>query len=471
MKPWQHQEREFNQHRFTRARALLWQMRTGKTKSIIDVACAQFSRVDIDGVIVVAPNGVHRNWTIEQLPQHMAATSIFYVAMAWRFSDKRNTANFETFVGECINEPEVMPWFCVNLESLIRDEVTKAIDHFRKVRPRFLLVVDESHHFAQPGSKRTLKVRSLARHATYRRILSGTSTEDSPLQAYSQYEILEKGALGYTTYEDYKDEFVTYEKQYGRHYETVKEYKNMDILKQRMAKYSSVVLRADCADLPPIQNDVRTVELAPHVRDLYHKFKKEDARTLLNFGFAEPPAGAAMLTKLQQIETGHLITPRGLIDLNDDSAFSIALEEIAEYRTVVFCEYLHDIDYLQNRLSKRLYSVSCISGQHSRRADVIAAFQDGKVEVLLVQSHAGAEGYNLSAADKVLWYSQTHTARIKAQGNERATAVGAKSKQVIDLIVPNGVNAYYKALTTQKTSLADDVSRRGLKDILESLDI
>ena len=69
-----HQQTEWDRHRDDDARALLWQMRTGKTKATLDLACYRWAKGDIQAVLVIAPNGVHCNWVRRQLPQHMWET-------------------------------------------------------------------------------------------------------------------------------------------------------------------------------------------------------------------------------------------------------------------------------------------------------------------------------------------------------------------------------------------------------------
>lgn len=466
--PFKHQVKEYVAHRFTRSRALLWQMRTGKTKEVIDTACALYQACEIEAVIVIAPNGVHRNWTLKQLPLHHW-NAIPFAAFAWRFKDRRNNDNFKHFMTQ-----SAFSWFALNMEALIHDDVNAALKAFIKAKSRFLFVVDESHHFAVPGTRRTSVARGLAKRASYVRILTGTTMEDSPLQTYSQFEMLEKGALGYTNHESFKEHYAVYEQGYGRGrpYPVLKKYVNMTELRGRMAKYSSVVLRKDCDDLPDIQYDTRVVELEPSTRAIHEALKTEDVRVLMNFGFEEPPSGGALLTKLQQIEGGFLITPRGVAALNDNAKFNIVLEEIELYRFVVFCEYSHEIAHLQVSLNGAGIRCETIQGGNASTRDrTLDNFQHGRIQGVIAQSRAASEGYDLSAADKILWYSQTNSARVRAQGNERATAVGASAKQVIDIIAPGGVDEYYLKLTQTKTELADDIARRGLQLILAGLSI
>ena len=67
---WHHQLNELNKHAEDKARALLWGMRTGKSRVIVDSACALRDGLRIKGVLVLAPNGVHLNWVRKQIGFH-----------------------------------------------------------------------------------------------------------------------------------------------------------------------------------------------------------------------------------------------------------------------------------------------------------------------------------------------------------------------------------------------------------------
>ena len=52
---------------------LLWEQGTAKTKPVIETAAFQFSNGTIDGLLVVAPPGVERNWNTDEIPKHLPA--------------------------------------------------------------------------------------------------------------------------------------------------------------------------------------------------------------------------------------------------------------------------------------------------------------------------------------------------------------------------------------------------------------
>ncbi len=471
MKAFRHQDKEFSEHWTTEARALLWEPRTGKSKTIIDTACALYQACAIEGVVVIAPNGVHRNWTLNQLTQHHWP-EVPYAEYAWRTVDDDRFTQVDR-----VSKAPGLAWFTVNMEVLIRKDVINSLKYFFRLRGKMvLMVVDESHHFAQPGSKRTGTARTFAKRAIYRRILTGTAVEESPLQAYSQFQILKQGCLGFSTYEEFKQRYAKYKTQYikGHHFEAIDEYINVEELRDRMAQHSSVVLREDCDDLPAMMPDVRIAELSDVQRKYYELFKDYEnpfaIRMLMQLGFTEPPVGGALLIKLQQIEAGYLQTPTELKVIDPDPhKFNIVLEELNGYTGIVWSVYTHEVEDIAKKLRAKGIETGIAHGGAPNREAVLKAFQAGQLQALSAQPRAISEGYEINAADKIIWHSQTPSAVVRVQANARATKVGTTKKQLVDIYYPTGVDKLWLDLTTTKTTLADYIARHGMKAILEGL--
>jgi len=491
MQRFKHQEAEWA-HRYDAARALLWQMRTGKTRTAIEHACALHDSLSINGVVVVAPNGVHRQWAEEQI--HLWGRGS-QNGFAWRYSDPENRKKWTQWQ-QTVSEP-VLHWLCINMEVLIKKEIRDSIEWFKKQVGPAMLVIDESHHFAKPGAKRTSVARWLGRMFEYRRILTGTAAENSPFQTFSQFEILERGALGHTTFggtskksqgsrhlcptcgaycRGFKNEFATWrqERRGGHLVSVLDEYQNLDTLKKRMSKYASVILRSDCEDLPPLQRDHRIVEMTPEQQKWWNAVKNKELEGIAKLGQERVFNGGAALVKLQQIEGGFWLHPDRKVEevcsLKNNPKMLILIDEIQWHdgQVIVWYEYLHEIDAAQKFLSGLGIKCGVFSGHKvtSRDRD-LAAFKAGEVRVLLAQPRAGGEGRDMSAASMIIWYSQTPDAVVRTQANERATKMGAKSVQIVDLITP--VSKYFLNLTDRKSTLADDVARYGLKEVISKL--
>jgi len=487
-----HQEEEYK-HRYDKARAFLWQMRTGKTREAVEHACALHDSLTINGVVVVAPNGVHRQWAEEQI--HIWGRGQ-QDGFAWRYSDPKNLEKWQLW-RLFVNTP-ILHWLCINMEVLIRKEIRDNIEWFKEQVGDALLIVDESHHFARPGAKRTSIIRWLGRMFEYKRILTGTNAEDSPFQTFSQFEILERGALGHTTFggtskknrgsrypcptcgqycRGFKNEFATWrqERRGGHLVSVLDEYQNLDRLKERMAKYASVVLREDCEDLPPLMQDHRVAEMEPEQQKWWNAVRDQELEEIERLGQDRVFEGGAALIKLQQVEGGYWLnrdkTVREIIPLKRNPKMLILSDEIEWHngQVIVWFEYLHEIDAAKKFLLAMGIQCGVFSGRAVATRDRdLAAFRAGVLRVLLAQPRAGGEGRDMSVADKIIWYSHTPIARIRTQANERATKMGAGSVQLVDIHTPTG--KYFLSITARKTNLAEDVARTGLKSVLSRLD-
>lgn len=479
MDNFKHQTAEFDRHRADAARALLWQPRTGKTKSTIDVACHLFGAMEIRGVLVIAPNGIHRQWIDEQVLLHgwpEYETNRF----AWRLSQSNNQGKFNLWSLTIKYDEKRMHWLSVNMESLRYVQTQRAISFFiAQLGGRVLAVFDESHHFSRPGTKRTAVARGIARKVSHRRILTGTESEESPLQSFSQYELLDRAALGCQTYGEFKNKYATYEMSYGaRQYPILTGYKNLEELKDKKAKYSSVVLRSDCSDLPRLMVMNRYVEMTQDQAKLWRDVKKNEIETLEALGQTSALVGGAALVKLQQIEGGYWIgEDKSLKNLcgpwTENPKIAALMEEIrsTDGPIIVWHQFIHEIAATRAAIEEELkIKVAQYHGKWKKREEDLVAFREGRLRVLLGQPVAGGEGRQMPA-QLIIWFSHTASARIATQASERATVMGGRSVQVVRFMARGGVDEYHIDICERKTELAEDMSRSGLVDTLRRLNI
>lgn len=479
---YKHQQDEWDRHRDDDARALLWQMRTGKTKSVLDLACYRHQKGDITAMLIIAPNGVHVNWLRRQLPQHMW-DSVPHVAHAWQASEAGKPSHAASLEKVLSYAGPKLAVLAVNSESIIHDKPAKIIGRFlRKHKGKVLLVVDESHDFRSPGSKRTKRARSLKRYCRVRRILTGTAVSNSPLAAYSQFELLENHALGFDTFADFESRYAYYVQERtkgGRSYERLDHYRDLDDLQRRMSDWSSVVLREDVDDMPDLIMDERTVVLPDGLMTAYRTLLKEMILELDGGGEVEAIDGGARLIKLQQMLGGFVVDVDGavreLVSDGENPRVQAMLEDVRESdrKCIVWCKYREDIRRVVRSLGEA--GIQCVEyhgGVHSqsRRQEAIDLFNDDpSVKVFVGQPKAGGQGLDLSAADLIIWYSHTFDLIERDQANERATQIGGKTVTVRDYVTPGTVDEYILANLNQKRSVSESLAGRGLRDRLLAL--
>lgn len=479
---YKHQQDEWERHRDDDARALLWQMRTGKTKATLDVACYRQTRGDIDAVLVIAPNGVHCNWVRRQLPVHMWET-VPYIAHAWQASEAHKPEHAASLERVLSCRGEALAVLAVNSESIIHDKPAKIIARFlRRHQGKCMLVVDESHDFRSPGSKRTKRARSLKKYCKVRRILTGTAVSNSPLAAYSQFELLENHALGFENFADFEGHYAYYVQERtkgGRSYDRLDHYRNLDDLQGRMARWASVVLREDVDDMPDLVMDERTVVLPEAQMKAYRTLLKEMILELEDGGEVEAIDGGARLVKLQQMLGGFVVDVDGqvreLVSDDENPRLQAMLDEVrgSDSKVIVWCKYREDIRRVVRALAAE--GIRCVEyhgAVHSqaKRQQAIDDFNnDPSVRVFVGQPKAGGQGLDLSAADLILWYSHTFDLIERDQANERATQIGGKTVTIKDFVTPGTVDEYILANLNEKRSVSESLAGRGLRDRLLAL--
>jgi len=195
MKPptlYDHQEevlkRSWNRKYF----ALLLEQGCGKTRILLDTARWLWQERKIRAMVVIAPNGVHRNWTEIEIPIH-APKILPENILTWD-SRKSKAEDFAANPGKT-----GLLVRAYNVEGFSRDgaPASLALRKFLKKFPDTLLIIDESTRIKTPTAKRTRVLISLGRLAQYRRIATGMLVAQTPFDVYSQFQFLEKGCLGF----------------------------------------------------------------------------------------------------------------------------------------------------------------------------------------------------------------------------------------------------------------------------------
>jgi len=481
MKDWPHQAREFKRHREKKSRALIWPMRSGKSKACIDKACWQHGKGAIEGVIIIAPNGVHINWIQNEVPKWAWPENGRHVGFAWQTGRRADNAQIDKW--RALLAHRGLKWFAINIEALEHHDNRKAVREFLKACNRkFMMIVSEAHHFGRPGAKRTFRARSLARHATFCTIESGTPLLNSPLRAFSQYELLEKEALGFRTFTEFQARYATYEKQKrnsGRDYWKLAEYKNMDELRSRLAPWSSVVLRSELHDMPALIRTERPVIMSEVQRRAYLTMVSHH---LVEIEGTEVEAldGGARVQKLQQIINGYMMKDGCIVTVDPDAPIYWALKEQVDGtlpgKSLVWCRYREDIRRVVLFLQSHGYKNSILEYHggvpQDQREPTRLAFQNNPRKLVQVgQPGAGGEGLDFSAADAVIYFSSIPDAIRIRQSEERATVKGGKTVSIVRITTPGTVDDRNWAIVDSKATLADSVSGRGLRDLLLATDV
>jgi hypothetical protein len=495
---WAHQKKEFDEHKDDRFRALLWAMRTGKSRAVIDKAEYQFAQGNIEGVILLAPNGIHINYCLNELPRWSWPENGQHMAFAWQ-TPKR--ADWDAIAGlKALNEHTGgLKWLAVNMEAFgavseANSSILRAVNEFKKsCHKKFMLVISEAHHFGHAGTKRTRLARQLGHMAKFVTIETGTPILNSPLRAYSMYKIGDDLAFGpefvgnkYEKFAQYYAEFEVERikennptfKRHSRAYKKIARYKNLDVLRDKISKYSSVVLRKDVGDMPELLETSRLIVMSEKQRRAYLEMVSRHLVEIENMPTVAAPDAGARVMKLQQILNGYVKLDTEIITIDEDAPiYQAMIEEVygtLPGKTIIWCRYREDIRRVLSKLRSYWFKPLEFHGgvPTDKREGIRLAFQnDPKYNPLVGQPGAGGEGRDFSAADTIMFFSSTPDATQYVQAKERGTQIAGHSVSVVRMRTIGTVDDRNYEIIDGKISLADTVSGTGLRDLLMKTDI
>ncbi len=293
--PFGHQKDEWDRSREEEARAIFWEQGTGKSKLTIDTACWLWNRGLIDGVLIVAPNGVHRNWTEKEIPDHVPDEVIKHVR-AFHYQSPKADTKWHKQAVKAVIEHNGFAWLTISYEAFTTASGKRALIDFFDKR-RLLYVLDEAHYIKTPTAERTKSILRSAKYAPFRRILTGTPIAQGPFDAYSQIKFLfedywKKAELG--TFTEFKTHFGVFEKVWnpnvtrvfnpvkqrweetdGSYVDVLKGYRRLDELNALLQPVSSRVTKDDVLDLQPKLYSKRFFPMTPEQGKLYRQLRDE----------------------------------------------------------------------------------------------------------------------------------------------------------------------------------------------------
>lgn len=491
-KPYKHQLKEFEENWRKPARALIWQMRSGKSKSMVDLACRLWHELEIDGVLVIAPNNVHLNWGRRELVAH-CWDSVPYQHFVWD-SGKSSNVNYDISYQQFLQDDTKLSWYMVNCEGLGLDKARKYLAQFVRSRRRLLVIVDEVHEFRWPSSKRYFGAMAIVHspRCAYRRILSANPIDNSPLHAFAEFNLLQKGAMGFEKYEDFKERYGIEEdiyvpggfsksgvKKQARKRPAIVGYQNLDELQAKIASWSSLVLRSEIDDMPELLPGRVDFEMTRAQKDLHNALVRGTLARLDSGELIKPEEGGVLVIRLQQIASGFVVDEDGgvhdIMPPEENPRLQALWGELrlAPGKCIIWCRFREDVvrvtAYLNNKLGKSGRAVDYYGGTSKRnRVKHEEAFRsDPKTIYLVGQYQAGGQGLDFSAAEDIFWYSQTSDLLKRRQADERATKIGGKKIGLTDLVAAGSNDQKLLDELADRTVRADYLTGSGLRRYLE----
>jgi SNF2 family DNA or RNA helicase len=367
---------------------LLMEMGTGKTKVIID----EINWSESQRVLIVCPKSVIGTWKRE-LQKH-SKKPFFFRRL------RSHDLGVEDLLDGLHAKEKIKVWI-TNYERIMAN-----LDGLKRMGFD-ILVADESTYIKEIRTKRTKAMIELAETCKRRFIMTGTPAGNNLLDLFAQFEFLQPGILGYSTFNAFK-------KHYGRFaltrggFDKLIGYKGMEELKMRMANCSFVVKKKDCLDLPEKIYEERYVEMGKVQRELYEQMLSIAIADIEGSMSPDHTVQATVvivqLLRLSQICCGYLKTiSQDTLAIPDGNVKIQALKETieaidAEEKICIWARFRWDITQICNLLRKMKISFACITGNESekQRNMAVETFeQDWGPRVIVGEPGCGGMGVTL----------------------------------------------------------------------------
>lgn len=469
-KPFDHQLKAFNLGRDKTNFAYFMEMGTGKTKTICDVAAYKFQRGEIDSMLVLAPNGIHRQWADQQIPIHLPdfVERELYVYKAG--APKKILEAIQK-----LNGFDGLRIMLMNIEALSTERGTLYARAFL-AKNKCFLVVDESTRIKSPSAQRTKNVKSVGTMAVARAILTGGPVTKGLEDLYSQLNFLDQDILGFSSFYTFRNHYCI---MGGYEQKEIVSYRNVPELLQRLDSHSIIIKKKDCLDLPEKMYVEREVDLSEEQRTLYERLKDEFL-VELDGGMIEAPLAITRLMRLQQIISGfigNIVEGKSVInEVPGKNPRIEAVDDIldeTEHKVIIWSRFVRDVDTLYQRYKKRgaLWYHGAANPEH--RAAAIERFQnDPSARIFIGNPQTAGTGLNLTAANTVIYFANSFDADQRWQSEDRCHRIGQRNPVTyIDLVAPKTIDRHILRALKNKKSIAEMVSgQRNISALLSNED-
>jgi SNF2 family DNA or RNA helicase len=449
--------------------AYFMEMGTGKSKVLLDNAAMLYDKGKINGLLIIAPKGVYKNWYDSEIPTHLP-DHIFKKMVLWKTSDKSKKQ--QLLLNTLFETGSEFHILLMNVEAFSKGDGAAFAYKFLSCH-NAMIAIDESTTIKTPTSNRTKNILALRQHAKYRRILTGSPVTKSPLDLFSQCEFLDPWLLGHTSYWTFKSRYAVTRKiqVQGRQVEIVVGYRNLGELSEKIQPFSKRVLKDDCLDLPKKTFMKHVVEMTKEQKKVY-KQMKEEAIAYLDGKVLSSATVMTQLMRLHQITCGHFTPDDGEIkDLpcNRMTELMDILENV-HGKAVIWSHYTHDVKRIIDEI-KRVYgedSVVDYFGQTTseERSTNIKKFQnDDKCRFFVGTTHTGGYGITLTAASTMIYFSNGYDLEKRQQSEARIDRIGqTKPMTYIDIISEDTVDDRIVKALRSKINIANQIMGEDYKD-------
>lgn len=431
--------------------ALLMEQGTGKTLVAVAMANHWHRLGRIRWVLVIAPNSLKGTWGGQDgeilahcLPQLHPGITIL------RGTKPRRLEQLQRAMART-GPDDSLQWvvtnydqFAVNLRkrtAAVR-EFMELLEMVKQVPPG-MLILDESSEVKTHTAQRTMACLLLSHAFPLRMILTGTPLTKSPLDLWSQFELVEEGCLGFNTYMAFEKAYAVRKRMKSRDgshtWIDVVAFQHLEDLEQRVARLSFRALAKDCLDLPPVSVKRLDVELSAAQGTAIRELKSDMMTELESGQYVDGRNILVRYGKMAEIGGGwvHTLNSDGT-KAKDVEAFipNPRLDALTDYlgvelradptrKVVIFCQHTAEVSGVVAALKQ--WGAVRFDGtiKEKEREENRLRFNTMLCcRAFVAQYRCGSMGLNLTVADTLVFYSLTFGYGEFAQASKRVNRKG-----------------------------------------------
>lgn len=375
---YKHQKEAFDRYKDADVIPLFFEMGCGKTATTLKIAEYKYLNHMIEGLLVVAPNGVHYQWWKDLVEYYTNPDN----------RDAKQWLNC-SFIAQCvggvqgqsalipIEEPDASRYFhfiSVNVDTFSTPHKWEDIVLWANLH-NYMIAIDEATVIKNPSSKRSERllyefnnvqkrgktILSSIKKFPTRAVLTGTPATNGPMDLWAIMEFVQPNFFGrnYFSFKMYYgmftkltvdaggvprtinvlltektwqaikncEDYITAASLFGVSEETymtimhqnkfLGPYKHADELKQKLNTVATFCKLVDCVDMPATNYMVRQVPMSKEQQEAYDSMKKD---LLVNYNDYTMTAAnkMVMIMRLSQISSG-FINAKKSMDLENVS--------------------------------------------------------------------------------------------------------------------------------------------------------
>jgi len=482
------QRRAYNKLYGLHAMALHMDRGTGKSKTVIDIACALRMEGKIDAAMVICKLSLRRNWEGYDIGTEDGEREGFIghapIPVSCHLPDTSKVKDFERWLGK----KHDFPILIVGTESLSAGRMINIAERFATAHSKLMIIMDESQDIMGHKATRSERIVELGqKYACVKATLTGTPTSTGPLNLFMQFEFLDPQIIGIGDFYAFRNQyavmggFVPKEgKMKGKPVQVIG-YQNLDELATAIAPYVFEVQKSEVMDLPPKVYEKRYLTMTTEQRELYRQIKREEAYEWAGKETAVQNVLELEL-RLHQVVGGHIVTHREEWRRKKSTGEDV-MRRVAEWhrimppaenpkvqeildiakedkQQIIWCAYRQELDAVANVIrdahpNELVREFHGGIGDDDREA-FKREYQAGKAKFLVGNTATGGVGHTFTACEIMTFYNNTEKMIDRVQAEDRAHRRGLKhSVLYIDLVMEKTCDVLRLQSLQNKMDLAE----------------